>query len=231
MQQDLFSDLPSRLPPGCLYQPDFLSRSDEAELLALIADLPLQEARYKNHSAHRRVVSYGSAYDFDADELRPAGALPSVLEPLRHQVAAWLARDASSFTHALVAEYRPGTPLGWHRDVPDFECIVGVSLAGPGRMRLRPYPPQQTRRTHVIELELPARSVYVLSGEARWGWQHCTAATPTLRYSITFRTPRARDAAIQWATAIVPATLSRPQAWQAPIQYQVSPDPLPETQT
>ena len=26
-----------------------------------------------------------------------------------------------NFIHAMVAEYRPGTPLGWHRDVPDFE--------------------------------------------------------------------------------------------------------------
>jgi hypothetical protein len=26
---------------------------------------------------------------------------------------------------------------------------------------------------------------------ARWGWQHSIAATPALRYSITFRTRRA----------------------------------------
>jgi len=24
------------------------------------------------------------------------------------------------FTNVLVAEYRPGTPLGWHRDVPAY---------------------------------------------------------------------------------------------------------------
>jgi len=40
-----------------------------------------------------------------------------------------------------VTEYREGTALGWHRDVPDFEVVVGASLAGPARMRLRPYPP------------------------------------------------------------------------------------------
>jgi alkylated DNA repair dioxygenase AlkB len=33
----------------------------------------------------------------------------------------------------LIAEYRPGNPLGWHRDVPDFESIVGISLMAPRR--------------------------------------------------------------------------------------------------
>jgi len=40
---------------------------------------------------------------------------------------------------ALVTEYRPGTPLGWHRDAPDFGRVAGVSLGGWARMRLRPY--------------------------------------------------------------------------------------------
>ena len=44
----------------------------------------------------------------------------------------------AQFTQALVAEYQPGTPLGWHRDVPDFEDIVGVSLLNDAVMRLRP---------------------------------------------------------------------------------------------
>jgi alkylated DNA repair dioxygenase AlkB len=46
----------------------------------------------------------------------------------------------------------------------------------------------------VLTLELAPRSIYRLAGEARWGWQHAIAATPALRYSITFRTPRERGA-------------------------------------
>jgi hypothetical protein len=30
----------------------------------------------------------------------------------------------------------------------------------------------------------------VLRGDARWRWQHSIAPTTTLRWSITFRTPR-----------------------------------------
>jgi alkylated DNA repair dioxygenase AlkB len=99
--------------------------------------------------------------------------------------------QARAFVHALVSEYRPGAPLGWHRDVPQFEVIVGVSLGGTCRMRLRPYKPGgRNARQDVISLVLEPRSAYVMRGAARWGWQHCIVATEELRYSITLRTAR-----------------------------------------
>jgi alkylated DNA repair dioxygenase AlkB len=135
-------------------------------------------------------VSYGGTYDFSANELRPAGPVPEFLHPLRERVAAWARVPAERFTHALVAEYRTGTQLGWHRDVPDFEMVAGVSLAGYGRMRLRRYPPQKGRSAETLALELEPRSAYLMRGEARWGWQHCIPPTKMMRYSITFRTFR-----------------------------------------
>ena len=95
---------------------------------------------------------------------------------------------AHELRHALVNEYRPGTPLGWHRDAPDHERVAGVSLGGWARMRLRPYPPQ--KKSAVVNLELAPRSAYRMEGPARWGWQHGIVATKELRYSITFRTFR-----------------------------------------
>ena len=39
------------------------------------------------------------------------------------------------------------------------------------------------------EDDLPSpRSVYALTGAARWSWQHSIPATKDLRYSVTFRT-------------------------------------------
>jgi alkylated DNA repair dioxygenase AlkB len=92
----------------------------------------------------------------------------------------------------LVAEYREGTPLGWHRDVPDFEDVVGVSLLNEAVMRLRPYPPREPKKAGVIKLTIEPRSIYLLRGPARWEWQHSVAPTRSLRYSITFRTAAAR---------------------------------------
>jgi alkylated DNA repair dioxygenase AlkB len=97
----------------------------------------------------------------------------------------------SALVQALVSEYAPGTPLGWHRDVPDFEDIAGVSLGTPATLRFRPYPPDQPKRADVVRLVAAPRSIYVLRGAARWGWQHSVAPTPELRWSITWRTARA----------------------------------------
>jgi alkylated DNA repair dioxygenase AlkB len=87
-----------------------------------------------------------------------------------------------------VAEYRAGTQLGWHRDVPHFGVVTGISLASPCRMRLRPYPHVKHGKQRALVLVLESRSAYVLRDEARWRWQHAISPTKALRYSITFRT-------------------------------------------
>lgn len=192
VQSELFEPAAPPLPEGMRYEPEFLSPAEEESLVALAQSLPLAEMNYKGYTARRRVASYGGSYDFDANRLREAQALPPSLEPLRAKVAAWLGVAPGAFTQALVAEYRPGTPLGWHRDVPDFEDIVGVSLLGEAVMRFRPYPPDRPQKADVLKLVVEPRSIYLLRGPARWAWQHAVAATRTLRYSITFRTARRR---------------------------------------
>jgi alkylated DNA repair dioxygenase AlkB len=193
-QLALFGELPEHagpaLPDGWAYRPDFIDAEEEAVLLATIATLPLQEARYKGYTARRRVAGFGMSYDFDAQRLLPAPELPQPFLPLRARAAAWISVAPEALAGMLVAEYRPGVPLGWHRDAPHFETVVGVSLAGTARMRFRRYPPVQPKKADVLSLELAPRSAYVLRAEARWGWQHSVAPTPELRYSITFRTER-----------------------------------------
>jgi alkylated DNA repair dioxygenase AlkB len=185
MQSALF-DEPAALPNGLLFVPEFLSLDEERALLEGIRALDLREAQYKEYTAKRRIASFGAEYDFAENELRPAPGLPPFLAPLRARIADWLGLPTEAFTHALVSEYRPGTQLGWHRDVPDFEAIAGVSLAGGARMRFRPWP--HRKGDAVLALDLPPRSAYAMRGEVRWGWQHAIAPTAELRYSITFRT-------------------------------------------
>lgn len=190
-QSDLFAGIPASLIEGLSYEAEFLTPAEEESLLGAIQPLPFHEARYKAYQARRRVVSYGGSYDFDANELLPAEPIPEFLYPLRERIAQWASRAPEDFAHALIAEYRPGTPLGWHRDVPDFESIVGVSLLGIARMRFRRYYPEARRRA--LTLDLAPRSIYKLEGQARWEWQHSIVATASLRYSITFRTRRPRE--------------------------------------
>ncbi len=79
------------------------------------------------------------------------------------RAAGWAALEAVEVAQALVSEYAPGTPLGWHRDVPEYEEIIGVSLGHEGVMRLRHYPPGQEGGKPAgpdlkLTLEAPGRS-------------------------------------------------------------------------
>ncbi len=184
-QQELFASRLA-LPEGFTYAPGFLTGAQEAQLLERVQALPFQEAQYKEWRARRRVVSFGGSYDFSRQQLRPAPPIPEFLHALRAQAAAWAALAPARLQHAMIAEYRPATQLGWHRDVPNFEDVIGVSLLGHARMRFRPWPPRPNQRSSCA-IELEPRSVYLMRGAARWQWQHAVSPTRELRYSITFR--------------------------------------------
>ena len=187
--EDLFGASPA-WPAGLRYLPEFVSIEQEQQLLAAISRIPMQEAQYYEYTAKRRIASYGSSYDFAARQLRDAAPLPDFLISLRRRLADLVSLPEDSFAQALITEYRPGTPLGWHRDAPNYELVAGVSLGGRCRIRFRPYPPRRGRDPKTFALELEPRSVYVMRDEVRWNWQHSIPATPEQRWSITFRTLR-----------------------------------------
>jgi alkylated DNA repair dioxygenase AlkB len=194
MQGDLFAGdagAALALPEGMRFDPEFLSKDEESRLIAIVERLPLANMQYQQFTALRRVVSYGGQYDFSAQRLNAAQPLPDWLAPLCRRAGDWAGIAPGHFTQALVAEYQPGTPLGWHRDVPDFGDILGISLLGEAVMRFRPYPPLAPKKADVLRITVPPRSIYLLRGAARWDWQHSVAPTKQLRYSITLRTARA----------------------------------------
>jgi alkylated DNA repair dioxygenase AlkB len=185
MQADLFPK-PPMWPEGFRYEEGFVPADEQEALVAFLAALPLGEAQYKQWTARRRVLSYAGRYDFERQELLPAPPIPEALLSVRSRAAHWAGVPADRLHHALVSEYSPGTALGWHRDVPQFGLVVGISVLGAARMRLRPYP--HTGGRHGVRIDLAAGSIYSLQGEARWRWQHAISPTKSLRYSITFRT-------------------------------------------
>ena len=190
IQAQLFAASPAA-PPGFTYGRQFLSVAQEAQLLEVIRTLPFEEAQYKEWRARRRIVSYGGRYDFTQQELTQAPPIPQFLQPLRAQLATWADIPEERIQHAMIAEYRPATPLGWHRDVPQFEDVMGVSLLGHARLRFRPWPPAPGQRA-TWKIDLEPRSAYLVRGVARWQWQHAVSPTRELRYSITFRTRNAQ---------------------------------------
>jgi len=176
-----------QLPHGLVYRPEFLSRAEESSLLAAFGTLAFREATFQQYLARRRVVRFGLDYDEERGEWLPGEPLPAFLEAVRVKIAQWVDVPTDAFVHALVSEYRPGTPIGWHRDSPEYGFVVGLSLNAPCRMRFRPLdaPPG---RHQAVALDLEPRSAYVMQGPIRWGWQHSIPPTKALRYSITLRT-------------------------------------------
>ena len=181
------------LPPGFQYRDDFLSTAEQAGLLDHINQIEFATFEMRGVVAKRRVAFFGAAYD-RGDQ--PSPPIPEFLSPLRVRLADLAGVEAGDFAMVLINEYRPGTPIGWHRDAPQYELIAGVSLLSSCRMRLRPYlTPSQAaatkqRRTTTHEIELLARSAYVMKDQARSGFEHSIPAVTDLRYSITFRTLR-----------------------------------------
>lgn len=186
MNSSLFDFAPPA-PDGFGYESELVSPDEERALAERLGTLAFEPFRFRGYEGRRRVVSFGWRYDFSGSGLTRAEAMPEWLLPLRDRAADLAKLSPQAFEHVLINEYRPGAPIGWHRDRPVFDKVVGVSLLSPTIMRFR-------RRTasgfERINSPLPARSAYVLDGAARNEWEHSIAEAKAHRFSITFRNLR-----------------------------------------
>jgi alkylated DNA repair protein (DNA oxidative demethylase) len=182
MTLDLFNE---PLVSGLEYRNDFISAAEEADLMQRLGALELAPFRFHGWLGNRKTQSFGWRYDFDDASFRPADPLPDWLLPLRDKAAALAGVEPDEIAHVLLARYDPGAGIGWHRDRPVFDKVVGVSLSSPAKLRFR-------RRTadgfERASLQVEPRSAYLLTGEVRHDWEHSIAPGEQLRFSITFRT-------------------------------------------
>ena len=180
------------LPEGFHYRDDFIAADEERTLLDDIRKIEFSTFEMRGVTAKRRVAFFGATY---LAGYAAAPPIPDFLQPLRARIAAWAGVEAGEYAMALINEYPPGAPIGWHRDAPQYEMVSGVSLLSSCRMKLRPYvapgrvTPEQ-RRVATHEIALARRSAYVMRGPARRDYEHHIPPVAELRYSITFRTIR-----------------------------------------
>ena len=157
---------------------------EEQALIAGIDAAPLAPFRYHGWEGRRLTVSYGWRYDFDTASFSPTEPIPDWLLPIRERAARFAGLEPHALVQSLLIRYDPGTGIGWHRDQPVFEHVLGLSLGAPAAMRFRRRVPGGFDRRSV---RLEPRSLYYLAGEARHGWEHSIAALTATRWSITFR--------------------------------------------
>jgi len=185
-QPDLFGDAGLA---GLSQAGGFVTPREEQMLIASIDAAELSPFRFHGWLGKRRTVSYGWRYDFDDASFAPAEAMPDWLLPLRTKAARFAGLQPGELVQALLIRYDPGAGIGWHRDRPVFEHVLGISLGAPATMRFRCRKPGGFDRASAL---LAPRSIYHLTGEARHDWEHSIAAMEVTRWSITFRSLSAR---------------------------------------
>jgi len=171
--------------PGLQYLRDYISPLQEEKLRATI------DGSSWDTTWQRRRQLYGQSYGRANDNVV---ALPAWGRTLADRVY----QDRLSerpFDQMLVNEYLPGQGISLHRDYETFDrTVVSLSLLSACVMDFRHV--RDGRREAML---LEPRSLLVLSGEARYDWQHGIAGRRKDRWqgillprgrrlSITFRT-------------------------------------------
>ncbi|MEO9132749.1 MAG: alpha-ketoglutarate-dependent dioxygenase AlkB [Sphingomonas sp.] len=183
-QTEFFAPEAAPTVPGISYTPEIVSAVEERTIISALEAIEVTPFRFQGWLGKRLTASFGWRYDFDNGRFDAAEPIPDVLLPLRERAAAFAGLAPEDLVQSLLVRYDPGAGIGWHRDRPLFEHVIGISLEAPATLRLR------RRREGGFDraaLPLAPRSVYHLSGEARHVWEHSIAAMDVRRWSVTFR--------------------------------------------
>lgn len=173
-------------PEGFRYLPGVITEAEEQRLVRDIESLSFSDVRMHGIVAKRRVAHFGWVYGYQNWTIVPGPPMPDFLREIRARAAALAGLDPETFVQALVTRYPPGASIGWHRDAPMFgPVVIGLSFLSSCRFRFQR---QAAGGRETFAQTIEPRSAYLLSGPARFDWQHSIPATTALRYSVTLRT-------------------------------------------
>ena len=184
-------EVPAKVPDGFIYHQNFVSETEEQELIRQIQTVQLTPFKYYEFTGKRRTVSFGWTYEFGAKDIIKAPDMPAFLLPVKTRAETLFNIDPNRLTQASIIEYSIGSPIGWHRDIPHFGVAIGISLGAACRMRFRKSNRRSSKnknRDEILSIELQPRSIYLMSGASREMWQHSIPPVKELRYSIVMRT-------------------------------------------
>jgi alkylated DNA repair dioxygenase AlkB len=186
---DLFDPSPIA---GLRYQDAFLTEQEEPCLIEEIAGQNLSPFRFQKWTGKRLTETFGWSYDFEKGTFGRADPIPDFLLPIRRRAAQFASLFEKDLEQALLIRYDTGAGIGWHRDRPVFENVVGISLGSEAAFAFRR---RREKGFDRVKLPLKPRSIYLLSGEARHDWEHGIDRHDAPRWSITFRSLSAKGRA------------------------------------
>ena len=114
--------------PGLSYCDEFITPDGERMLIEWIDATELAPFRFQGWLGKRLTASFGWRYDFDNGGFAPTDPIPHWLLPLRAKAASFAKLETAALVQTLLIRYDPGAGIGWHRDRPVFEHVVGISL-------------------------------------------------------------------------------------------------------
>jgi alkylated DNA repair protein (DNA oxidative demethylase) len=170
---------PMDRPSGLKLFEQVITPGEETQLIALIEASGLAYPPY-DPGNRRASASFGYKYDFATDSFRRCPPMPEPLLRLRERAADAAGVAPEDIPEVLFNRYEPGAVIQPHRDKPQWEHVVGISLGAAATMRF-------TRGEDVAEVLLEPRSMYLLAGDARYVWEHSLPPAEGTRYSITYR--------------------------------------------
>ena len=188
-------EVTANVPDGFIYHPEFISEAEEQELIREVQQIQLTPFKYYQFTGKRRTASFGWQYEFGDSEITTAPEIPGFLLPLRTRAGTLFNIDPDSLVQTSIIEYSTGSPIGWHRDIPHFGVVVGISLGATCRIRFRKYQrgrSKDRKRDETLSIDLQPRSIYLMSGASRETWQHSIPPVKELRYAIMMRTLRGK---------------------------------------
>ena len=77
---------PESCPDGLRYEPDFITKGHESELVELVREIDLRPFQFGIYEGKRRVAWFGWQYDYNDRSLNMAAPIPIWLAPLAERV-------------------------------------------------------------------------------------------------------------------------------------------------
>lgn len=178
------NDAAESMPPGLKLAHEIMTPEAERDLIELIEGYAL--ATYAADPENpRSSISFGWKYDFRNDSFIPCAPIPQGLRAVCETAAGFAGVEAEEFAECLINRYERGAIIQPHSDKPVWELVIGISLGSAAVMTFsRP----SEDGGDSIDILMPPRSMYLMSGEARHVYRHSLPPVPATRWSITLRT-------------------------------------------
>lgn len=172
---------------GLLVFPNFLTPEQSSHFLSILLGLRFRHDFFRGRQMKRDSACFGWEYVAAGRQLLPAPEFPPWLTGLV-EMALMVCPKGTTFDQCIVQRYPPGAGIDWHTDSVKFggDCIVGASFGGDGKLGYRPVGSQKA----TARFTATHGSLYIMSGPARWDYQHKVWPVLGERFSVTLRSLR-----------------------------------------